>query len=187
MMQSGRLSASDRAKLITLLPRLRRFATVLSGERDGADGLLRTACRKMLHNSGTYRQGSAFDIWAFSMLHAEWLSGLRSHANPLTQSQGESDAFAIEDFSEFDDGHMEPTLEILAKLPAQQRSAALLIYGEGFSYDEAGEILDATAETVMARLARALATFVERADWIKNTARRSAQIEQLNQIKLQAG
>ena len=126
----------------------------------------------MLHNSGTYRQGSAFDIWAFSMLHTEWLAGLRSHANPLTQAQGESGAFVIEDFGE---------------LPAQQRSAALLIYGEGFSDDEAGEILDTAAETVMARLARALATFVERADWIKNTVRRSAQIEQLDQIKLQAG
>lgn len=187
MMQTGRLSASDRAKLITLLPRLRRFATVLAGGRDGADGLLRTACRKMLHNSGSYQQGAAFDIWAFSMLHAEWLSGLRSHADPLAQSQGESGAFAVDQFGELDDGYLEPTLEILAKLPAQQRGAALLIYGEGFSYDEAGQILDTTPETVMARLARALATFVERADWIKNTVRRSAQIEQLNHIKLQAG
>ena len=59
-------------------------------------------------------------------------------------------------------------------LPAQQRSAALLIYGEGFSYEEAANILDTTPETVMARLSRVLSTFVERADWLESSKRQSA-------------
>jgi len=187
MMQSGQLGASERTKLITLLPRMRRFATTLAGEREGADVLLRAACKKMLHSAGEYQRGTAFDIWAFGMLHTDWLAALRSHASPLAQSQGEPAAFAHTEVEIGDDEFVSKTLEIVARLPAQQRSAALLIYGEGFSYEEAASILDTTPETVVARLSRALSTFVERADWLESSRRQSAEIQRLNQMNRQAG
>lgn len=186
-MQSGQLSASERTKLITLLPRLRRFSTVLAGERAGADALLRSACRKMLRSGSTYQQGTAFDVWAFGKVHTDWLAELRSHASPLAQAQGATAAFPFEEDSAGEADHLAETLEIVAALPAQQRSIALLIYGEGFSYEEAAAILDTTPQTVVARLSRALSTFIERADWLKSARRQSADIQQLNQMKRQAG
>lgn len=186
-MQSGQLSASERTKLITLLPRMRRFATVLAGERQGADELLRVACKKMLHSANDYQRGTAFDIWAFGMLHTDWLAALRSHATPLAQTQGDSTAFEISEIADDEDHHLVETMEIVAQLPAQQRSAALLIYGEGFSYEEAANILDTSPQTVMARLSRALSTFVERADWLESSRQQSAEIQRLNQMNRQAG
>lgn len=187
MMQSERLNASERARLIALLPRLRRFATVLAGERARADTLLRAACKKMLSRADTYQTGTAFDIWAFRELHVNWLSGLRSHDAPLAQAQADAGVFAEAEFGEGTDAHRAETAEIIAKLPPQQRAAALLIHGEGFSYDEAAEILEASRQTVVTRVSRALASFIERADWLESVRLQSADIRHLDQTKRQAG
>lgn len=186
MAHSVRLDSSERTKLISLLPRLRRFATVLAGEQARADTLLRAACRRMLNGAGSYQQGTAFDIWAFKGLYGQWLAELREHESPLAQSQGESAAFIVDSLLQEDDQHLDETLKILAGLPAQQRSATLLIYGEGFSYEEAATILDTEAATVMARLTRALSTFIEQAGWLKSAVRPSAEVQQLKQINVQA-
>lgn len=187
MMQSESLNASERAKLITLLPRLRRFATVIAGDKSRADDLLRAACKKMLSRGHTYQRGTAFDIWAFRELHANWLGTLRTQDAPITQSQGDAEVFTGLTDGEGADIHAAETAEILAKLPPQQRGAALLIYGEGLSYHEAAEILDASAETVMTRVSRALASFVERAHWLESVRLQGAEVQQLNQINRQAG
>ncbi len=186
MAQSERLSASARTKLIVLMPRLRRFATLLAGNRDGADRLLRAACMKILDKGHTFQQGTAFDLRAFTELHSEWLSDLRSHETPISQGQGEASAFepAIQGDGE---SYFLEIAEILAHIPPQQRAAVLLVYGEGFSYDEAARILDTPLQTVIARVSRALASFIERADWIDSAGLYGAKVEQLKQINKQAG
>lgn len=186
MAQTQRLSRSERTKLIILLPRLRRFAVLLAGNTVSADALLRLACKKMLDGARAFRQGTAFDLWAFGELHGEWLAGLRSHNNPISQGQGDPSAFLPADASG-EIGKFQEIAEILAKLPPQQRSAVLLIYGDGFSYDEVSQILDAPARTVIARVSRALGSFVERADWLDGTGPAGAEVEQLQQTNRQAG
>jgi RNA polymerase sigma-70 factor (ECF subfamily) len=186
MAQSERLNASARTKLITLMPRLRRFATLLAGDRDSADSLLRTACKKILDKGHTFQQGTAFDLRAFSELHSEWLSGLRSHETPITQGQADASVFEPAVQGDGDD-HLSEIADILAHLPPQQRSAVLLVYGDGFSYDEAARILDTPLQTVIARVSRALASFIERADWIDSARLYGAKVEQLKQINRQAG
>jgi len=181
MALTERLGASLRTKLITLSPRLLRYANVLAGDRQSADALMRTACRKILDGAGAFPEGVAFDLWAFGELHREWLGQLRSHNNPL--SRGPADPALFEAPG---DPHSAQIADILAKLPPQQRSAVLLIYGEGFSYDEAGKILDTSPQSVIARVSRALAAFVERADWLESVALSGAQVEPLDQINRQA-
>ncbi|GBE44666.1 MAG TPA: hypothetical protein ENH05_02550 [Rhizobiales bacterium] len=186
MAQTQRLSGSARTKLIFLLPRLRRFAAVLAGNRESADALLRAACKNMLDGARAFQQGTAFDLWAFGELHGEWLAGLRSHNNPISQGQGDASAFLPADASG-EIGKFQEIAEILAKLPPQQRSAVLLIYGDGFSYDEASQILDAPLPTIIARVSRALGSFVERADWLDSAGLAGAKVEQLQQTNRQAG
>lgn len=182
MALTERLGASVRTKLITLSPRLRRFSNVLAGDREGAEALMRAACQKILDGASTFPEGTAFDLWAFGALHHEWLGQLRSQHNPL--SRGQADPLLFEAAGE---PHSAQIADILAKLPPQQRSAVLLIHGEGFSYDEAGKILDTSPQSVIARVSRALASFVERADWLESVALSGVQVEQLDQINRQAG
>ena len=185
MAQTQRPGGSARTKLILLLPRLRRFAAVLAGNPESADALLRLACKKMLVGADVFQQGTAFDLWAFGELHGEWLAGLRSHDNPISQGQGDAAAFLPADTSG-EIGRCKDVAEILAKLPPQQRSAVLLIYGDGFSYDEAAQILDAPSQTIVARVSRALGSFIERADWLDSAGPAGASVEQLQQTNRQA-
>ncbi len=186
MAQSERSSATARTKLITLLPRLRRFAVLLAGDRDSADALLRTTCRKILDKGNSFQQGTAYDLQAFSELHGQWLSDLRAQETPI--SQGQCDAVAFEPAVKVKGkNHFRETADILATMPPQQRSAVLLVYGDGFSYEEAARILQTPLQTVIARVSRALASFIERADWIDSTRLYGAKVEQLKQINRQAG
>ena len=182
MTLTNRPGVSVRTKLITLSPRLRRFSNVLAGDREGAGALMRTACRNILDGAGRFPEGMAFDLWAFSELHSQWLDQLRSQLNPLSRGQADPSLFEAAGVPQSDQ-----IAGILAKLPPQQRSAVLLIYGEGFSYDEAGTILDTSPQNVIARVSRALGSFVERADWLESAAVSRAQVEQLNQINRQTG
>jgi RNA polymerase sigma-70 factor (ECF subfamily) len=185
MAQTKQLTASARIKLITLLPRLRRFATVLAGDLEGGDALLRAACKGMLGLGHKFQHGTAFDIWAFGKLHGEWLTWLRSHETPISQSQADASAFAPAANNE-GDGYSGEITDIIAKLPPQQRNAVLLVYGEGFSYDEAAKILDTPVKTVLARVSRALASFIERAHWLESPGLYGAEVEQLDHSNRQA-
>ena len=181
MTRTIRSGASIRTKLITLSPRLRRFSNILSGDREGAQALMRAACLKILDGASSFPEGTAFDLWAFSELHAQWLEQLRSHLNPLSQGQADSSLFEVAG-----DTHCTQIADILAKLPPQQRSAVLLIYGEGFTYDEAGRVLDTTPQNVIARVSRALASFVEQADWLESAAASRTRVEHMDLINRQA-
>ncbi len=186
MAQAKPLRTGVRAKLIAILPRLRRFAMVLAGDCEGADALLRTACGKMLGDDTTYQQGTAFDIWALHQLHCEWLSGLRAHNTPISQGQADASVF-IPTGATGEDMPRTEIAEILSKLPPQQRGAVLLIYGEGMSYDDTAKILDTDRQTVLTRVSRALASFIERADWLDSAGVYGAEIQQLQHTNRQTG
>lgn len=186
MAQTELLRTPVRNKLITLLPRLRRFAVVLAGESESADALLRTTCKKMLDDSESYQQGTAFDIWALHELHEEWLGGLRSHNSPISHGHVDASLFASER-EVCSDVRISEIAEILAKLPPQQRGAVLLVYGEGLSYEDAATVLDTDRQTVLARVSRALASFIERADWLDSADVHNAEVQHLQQINRQTG
>lgn len=180
---------SIRPKLIGLLPRLRRFAAVLAGDRATCDVLLRTACEHMLAEQHRYQRGMPFDRWAFTQLYALWLEALRQHIAPMTQARADQtlfrDAFAGADG---DAAEIAATATHLAALPPHLRAVALLTYGEGFSYDEAAEILDAPPHTVLERTARMLAALIERAGLVEGAvAGAGAQVEPLYPQHRQTG
>lgn len=162
MVQRENGTESTRLKLISLLPRLRRFAAVLAGDRAGCDALLRAACERMVSDQRNHQPGTPFDRWAFAQLHALWLAGLREQTDPMTRARGDEDLFQAA-FAGADAGAAEiaETAAALTRLPPQQRSAALLIYGEGFSYEEAATILDVPPHMVVERTARALAALID--------------------------
>jgi len=142
---------------------------------------MRAACQKILDQDSTFPADMAFDIWAFNQLHVQWLEQLRSHLNPLSRGQGDPSIFEAAG-----DARSGEIADILAKLPPQQRCAVLLIYGEGFSYEEAGKILDTSLQNVIARVSRALGSFVEQADWLVGATAPQAEVEQLDQKNRQA-
>jgi DNA-directed RNA polymerase specialized sigma24 family protein len=153
---------SVRHGLIAMLPRLKRFADVLVGEKREGKTVLRRALKRMLAGQHRYQRGTPLDRWAFAEIYQLWLSELRDHADPSRQSKAiDTDferLFRRDEDSDFD----ALTASFLGHLPPQQRSTLLLVYGEGFDHEEAGRVLDASPDMIQARLIRACAGLADR-------------------------
>lgn len=161
-MQAEDFHDSVRPGLIAMLPRLKRFADVLVGARDAGMGLLGRALQSMLAEQHRYQRGTGLDVWAFGEIYRHWLHELRGHTDPVAQTKIDGarfgELFCLDGDTYFD----APVVAFLGGLPAQQRLTLLLVYGEGFEYEDAGEILDVAPEMIAARLIRISASLADR-------------------------
>ena len=156
--QAEEFHDSIRPGLIAMLPRLKRFADLLVGERKEATALLRRALHFMLAEQHRYQRGRALDGWAFAEIYRQWLAELGDHADPMGQARVDEKSLAELIGEESD----RSTTSFLANLPAQQRLTLLLVYGERFDYVDAGRVLDISADMIAARLIRISAMFADR-------------------------
>lgn len=148
--------------LITHLPRLKRFAEVLVGDREEGTALLSRSLREMLEGAHAYQRGAPLDRWAFEMIYRLWLKELRAHADPMRRASRpdrDFEALIAEDHGASPDPL---TVSFVANLPPQQRATLLLIFGEGFSYEDASLVLDCPMESIETRLIRASATLADK-------------------------
>jgi RNA polymerase sigma-70 factor (ECF subfamily) len=145
------------AELPALLPRLWRYALVLSGSRTKAEDLVQSACLRALERSAQFTPGTRLDHWVLAILRSIWFNELR--AQRIREGQGFVDAAEVL----VSDGARQAETNILAAevltevmaLPEAQRETVLLVYVEGFSYGEAAGLLNIPVGTVMSRLAAA--------------------------------
>jgi RNA polymerase sigma-70 factor (ECF subfamily) len=145
-----------------MLPRLKRFADVLVGDRRNGQALLARALRRMLAEQHRYQRGTPLDRWAFGEIYRRWLHELRDRPDPMRQVQSGEEDFArlfLGGEHEYVDAD---TARFLATLPPQQRCTLLLVYGEDFDLEDAAHALDSTPDTVAARVTRASASLADR-------------------------
>jgi DNA-directed RNA polymerase specialized sigma24 family protein len=157
---------SIRHGLITMLPRLKRFADVLVGERRDGTALLGRALRRMLAEQHRYQRGTPLDRWALSEIYRLWLHELREQPDPMRQAKAQAKA-DDKSFERLFGGAQGEAVDVLtaaflSNLPPQQRCTLLLVYGEGFDCEDAGRVLDSPPDTVAARLIRASASLADR-------------------------
>ena len=146
-----------RSGLRVHLPALWRFGLVLSRKRETAEELVQATCLRALERAEQYQPGTRLDRWLFSILHSVWINELR--ARRIRLGEGEVDA---ETALVFDGAHAIETnilagqvLARIGRLPDAQRETVLLVYGEGYSYREAADLLGVPIGTIMSRLASA--------------------------------
>ena len=161
-MQAEEFHDSIRPGLIAMLPRLKRFADLLIGERRQGTALLGRALNRMLIEQHRYQRGTALDRWAFAEIYRQWLAELKDHADPVGQAKTDDASFAAlfgqDHGKEFDAF----TAGFLRSLPPQQRLTLLLVYGERFDTIDAGRVLDVPSETIGTRLVRITASLADR-------------------------
>jgi len=144
-------------QLITVLPRLRRFARGLAGSAVEADDLVQAACERALARQHQFQEGTRFDSWMFRIVQTIWIDQIR--ARDVRKEDG--------DVAEERLGSDEPVRRVEARLalaevrravdrlPPDQRTALLLVTVDGLSYKEAAEVTRVPVGTIMSRLARA--------------------------------
>jgi RNA polymerase sigma-70 factor (ECF subfamily) len=161
------MSTSFSDQLIAVLPRLRRFARGLTGSAVEADDLVQAACERALSRQHQFQEGTRFDSWMFRIVQTIWIDQIRSR-DVRKEDGGELEEERL--------GSDEPVRRVEARLaldevrqamkllPAEQRTALLLVTVEGLSYKEAAEVANVPVGTIMSRLARARAALQARLD-----------------------
>ena len=146
----------EQEALVELIPRLRRYARALTGERFRADDLVQDTLERALSKWALWRPGTDLRAWTFTIMHNVFVNQVRRSV--LAAESLDPDAgMDVEDSGARADtlAQLNALNSALQRLPDEHREVLLLVTLEGFSYDEAAHTLGLPIGTVMSRLARA--------------------------------
>ena len=135
------------------IPRLRRYARALTGDRSAADDLVQDTLERALSRFHLWRQGSDLRAWLFTIMHNIYVNQTRSRMRHPHETLDEPSADALQ-AREPDWGELRDIDDALSRLPGEQRAVLLLVGLEQFTYEEAAQVLDIPLGTVMSRLSR---------------------------------
>lgn len=151
-------------EIITLLPRLRRFARSLTRDAADADDLLQLTVERALVKQEQWTPGTRLDSWMYRIMKNIWIDEIRARTR-------RTEVFAPEAAGEHvgaEDPHFEKRLRAMSveqamdTLPNEQRLAISLVLVEGLSYREAAAVMDVPMGTLTSRLARGRAALEAR-------------------------
>lgn len=147
----------DQARLIEeQLPRLRRYARALTGNRAQSDDLVQDTLERAWTRLHLWRAGSDMRAWLFTIMHNVFVNGVRARRLETIPLEDEASASEAAVRGAPEDGLLMRDLQLaLAQLPVDQREALLLVGLEGLRYEEIAEVLGVPIGTVMSRLSRA--------------------------------
>ena len=148
-------SAADAEQWI---PRLRRYAQALTGQREAADDLIQDTLERAWRKRALWRPGTDLRAWLFTVMHNVHVN--RARAARPTESLDEDGAAAATVAAQVSGQSAESGVVLselrvaLMRLSEEQRQVILLVGLEQMSYAEAAGVLDVPIGTVMSRLAR---------------------------------
>ena len=144
-----------RRDLVSLLPRLRRFALAVCEKPDIVDELVGDACLQAVLKAPQFDNGSRLESWAFALIQSAWMDQpkKRTSSGEETGSNG---------FTGY------PSI---LGLPQGIAASFLLVCVEDHSYAEAASILGIPPEAVAANVVAARVHFAHQ---IADSAERRA-------------
>lgn len=144
-------------QMIALLPRLRRFATSLTGNLNDADDLVQDTVERALKNLHRWQEGTRLDSWMYRIAQNLWIDKVRSRRlRPTVEVDSSEAALALDGVRVMEAKlTFADTCRAMAALPEEQRVVVALVLIEGLSYREAADVLGLPMGTVTSRLARA--------------------------------
>jgi len=149
------LHSSDfSARVDELIPRLRRYARALTGERNAADDLVQDTLERAWTKLHLWRAGSDLRAWLFTIMHNVHVNQVRSRGATPTLPLDEDMPDAPVRATQSDMLEVRDIDAALRRLPLEQREVLLLVALEHMSYQAAADTLEIPIGTVMSRLAR---------------------------------
>ncbi|MBU0469004.1 MAG: sigma-70 family RNA polymerase sigma factor [Candidatus Omnitrophica bacterium] len=155
--------------------RIMNFIYRFVADRELAEDLTQEVFIKIYNSASNYYPRSKFKTWAFTIARNISLNELRKNKGQVVSldkpfKHGEDDmSLQVEDktVSKPDDEIIKEELvdavgKAINELPANQRTAILLIRYEGFSYEEIARTMNTTVSAVKSLLSRARETLKEK-------------------------
>lgn len=145
------MTAHDPSPLLQWVPRLRRYARVLSHRPEDADDLVQDTLERAWSRATLWPQVTDMRAWLFSVMHHLHVDRLR-HPGPMTTPLDDDLPLPVHEAP----GTLRLELEAaLRRLSAEHREVLLLVAVEAMSYAEVAHTLGVPIGTVMSRLCRA--------------------------------
>jgi RNA polymerase sigma-70 factor (ECF subfamily) len=137
------------------IPRLRRYARALTGDRVRADDLVQECLARGWQKLSLWRRGSDLRAWLFTILHNLYVNEVRRSKGRPEHLELDDSALDVPQHGNVENGLLLRDLEsALRQLPEEQRQVLLLVGLEDMSYEDTARTLGIPVGTVMSRLAR---------------------------------
>jgi RNA polymerase sigma-70 factor (ECF subfamily) len=150
-----------RDEMLATVPHLRAFAISLSGHVDKADDLVQDTLLRALTNIDQFKPGTCLQAWLFTILRNLFHTDYRKRRREVEDPDGLMASRLAVLPNQSGRLEFEELRVALAKLPAEQREALLLVTAEGFSYEEAAQITGTQLGTIKSRINRARTRLAE--------------------------
>ena len=140
-------------ELLTWVPRLRRYARALAGNRDDADDLVQDTLERAWAKSALWRGVADMRGWLFSIMHNLHVDGVRRPRVATQTIDDDTPEVAMAPTQ----GERLAVLDLQAaldQLPVEQKEIVLLVALEDMAYAEIATTLGIPIGTVMSRLSR---------------------------------
>ncbi|MEP6547190.1 MAG: RNA polymerase sigma factor [Gammaproteobacteria bacterium] len=141
-------------QIVTLLPRLRRFARNLTRNPHDADDVVQIALERALTRLDQWRSDARLDSWMFKIVRNAWIDEVRARVrrDKIFLASETGDNIGTDPIAQ--QTALLSVQSAMARLPEDQREAVSLVLVEGLPYREAAEVLDVPIGTLTSRLAR---------------------------------
>jgi len=149
--------------LLAAIPRLRRYARVLTGDINRADDLVQDTLARAWEKRGLWAAGSDLRAWLFTIMHNVFI-------NQRALARRDQLHVSLDDGDEGHEAWQIPVragqytrveltelVQHVGRLPVEQREVLLLAAVEELRYEEIATALEIPVGTVMSRLSRARA------------------------------
>jgi RNA polymerase sigma-70 factor, ECF subfamily len=147
--------------LVAALPRLRRYARVLTGDSNRADDLVQDTLARAWEKRGLWQPGSNLRAWLFTIMHNVHANQFSIRRRELAESSLDADDGPAAGWeipvraTQSDHIELVEVLMHIRRLPTEQREVLMLAAVEELRYDEIARIQGIPIGTVMSRLSRA--------------------------------
>jgi RNA polymerase sigma-70 factor, ECF subfamily len=140
--------------IVEHIPRLRRYARALVGDRYAADDLVQDTLERAWNKFYLWRPGSDLRAWLFAIMHNVFVNQARRRRYEIELPMDDVPAVAVR-ATQSDQLELHDVDRALRNLPMEQREVVLLVVVEQLTYGEVSRALDIPIGTVMSRLSRA--------------------------------
>ena len=144
----------DSHRILEHIPRLRRYARALLGDRHAADDLVQDTLERAWNKFHLWRPGSDLRAWLFTIMHNVFVNQVRGRRSQIEKAMEERPVVPVR-ATQSDSLEIADVERSLRALPDEQREVLLPRAIEEMTYDEVSRALAIPIGTVMSRLSRA--------------------------------